>query len=423
MALAILSNFSGHRWRSDYRSDMASLTKDSRGRSPYYFCCYTSADGRRLKKSTKQTHRAKALEVCLALERAEGMAARGALTETRARELIGEVLERTTGDSLPFYTAEAWLREWLRGKQVSKSEGTHVKYAHTVESFIEHLGPRANINVSAISTKDIAAFRDAEIANGKNPNTVRYLIKHLRIPFNAARRQGLLTHNPAESVELPSVAKTEDGAEASRDPFSPDQINALMNAATIKEEGNPIFKAGDEWRGAILTAYYTGARLQDVVNLTWDAVDLPRKLITYRARKTGKPVAVPIHPELESYLLDLPAPDNGRAFVFPKLAGNRTGGRSGLSMTFSRIMARARIASAVIHAKKPGGKGRTVRTLTFHSLRHSFNSALANAGVAQEIRMKLTGHASAGMNTGYTHHEVEPLRAAIRVIPSLGLRD
>ena len=144
--------------------------------------------------------RAKALEVCLALERAEGMAAHGTLTEARARELIGEVLERTYGDTLPFYTAKAWLRDWLREKQISKSEGTHVKYSRTIESFINHLGSRSKINVSAISPKDIATFRDAEIANGKNPNTVRYLIKHLRIPFNAARRRGLLIHNPAESV-------------------------------------------------------------------------------------------------------------------------------------------------------------------------------------------------------------------------------
>src|SRR5207237_6873342 len=147
---------------------MATLTKDCRGRSPYYICCDTSADGRLLKKSTKQTDRAKALEVCLALERAEGMAARGTLTETRARELIGEVLERTSGDSLPFYTTEAWLRDWLRGKQISKSEGTHVKYSHTIESFIGHLGQRAKINIAAISPKDISKFRDAEIASGKN---------------------------------------------------------------------------------------------------------------------------------------------------------------------------------------------------------------------------------------------------------------
>src|SRR5438067_13537797 len=110
---------------------MATLTKDSRRRSPFYICCYTSADGRRLKKSTKQADRAKALEVCLALERAEGMAARGTVTETRARELIGEVLERTSGDTVPFYTAEGWLRVWLRGKQIWKCEGQQTTVSYT----------------------------------------------------------------------------------------------------------------------------------------------------------------------------------------------------------------------------------------------------------------------------------------------------
>jgi hypothetical protein len=46
---------------------------------------------------------------------------------------------------------------------------------------------------------------------------------------------------------------------------------------------------------------------------------------------------------------------------------------------------------------------------------------MANAGVSQEIRMKLTGHASAEMNTIYTHHELEPLRAAIARIPAIGV--
>ena len=42
------------------------------------------------------------------------------------------------------------------------------------------------------------------------------------------------------------------------------------------------------------------------------------------------------------------------------------------------------------------------------------------AGVAQELRQKLTGHASAEMNAQYTHHELESLRAAVSVIPSIG---
>jgi len=401
---------------------MATLTKDSRGRSPYWVCCYTAADGRRLKKSTKQKDKTKATEVCLALERAEQMARQGTLTEGRARELIGEVLERTSGDHLPFYTAEAWLREWLRGKAVSKSPSTHIKYSHTIESFLAHLGTRAKTNVAAIGSKEIASFRDAQINSGKHPNTVRYLVKQLRIPFNAARRQGIITHNPAEAVELPSRAKNDNGGEATRDVFTPKQVEALLEAAILREHGQPVFEAGEEWRGLILFAYFTGARLQDAANITWNAIDLPAKLITYRARKTGKLIAMPIHPELENYLLGLAAPDTGKAFVFPKLAAHNTGGRKGLSMTFSRIMARANVTGDLLCIAKKGGQGRTVRSLTFHSLRHSFNSALANAGVSQEIRQKLTGHTSAEMNTIYTHHELAPLREAVEKLPALGIK-
>ena len=67
---------------------------------------------------------------------------------------------------------------------------------------------------------------------------------------------------------------------------------------------------------------------------------------------------------------------------------------------------------------KVQGKGtRQFNRRTFHSLRHSFNSALANAGVSQEVRMKLTGHSSKAIHTGYTHLEVGTLKSAITTLP------
>jgi site-specific recombinase XerD len=42
---------------------------------------------------------------------------------------------------------------------------------------------------------------------------------------------------------------------------------------------------------------------------------------------------------------------------------------------------------------------------------------MANAGVSQEVRMKLTGHSDTQTNKIYTHHELEPLRKAIGSIP------
>ena len=56
---------------------------------------------------------------------------------------------------------------------------------------------------------------------------------------------------------------------------------------------------------------------------------------------------------------------------------------------------------------------------SFHALRHSFTSALANENVPQELRMKLTGHTTEGEHRKYTHHEMDNLRAAVQKIPSL----
>jgi integrase len=196
--------------------------------------------------------------------------------------------------------------------------------------------------------------------------------------------------------------------QASKGTFDIEQLQSLLKAARTMD-----------WRGAILLAFYTGARLQDVANMRWKSVDLQEQLISFRAGKTGENVTVPMHSGLHAYLLELPAPDSSKAFLFPSLAGMRTSGRSGLSMAFSRIMQKAKVKGEVIRERT--GKGRTINALSFHSLRHSFNSIMANAGVSQEVRQKLTGHSSAEMNKRYTHHELEPLRAAVAKIPSVEL--
>jgi integrase len=81
-------------------------------------------------------------------------------------------------------------------------------------------------------------------------------------------------------------------------------------------------------------------------------------------------------------------------------------------------MQRAGIDGGIIRERR-GAAGRSVSALSFHSLRHSFNSALANAGVSQELRQKLTGHASEAMNTLYTHHELQTIRNAVASISRL----
>jgi integrase len=372
---------------------MASLWK--REKSPYWVCCYTSAMGRRLKKSTKQTDRKSAWEVCFAIERAENHAKNGTLTEQQAKKIIGEILERTTGEPLHSYKVRDWLAHWLDMKEQVRANKTAVRYRQVIRDFVASLGNRAHLALTHIMPKDVLIYRNSIIAANKTPRTANLSVKVVSAALNAALRQGYIPTNPATAVESLPVKAEE------RAIFTPAQISKLVRSAN-----------GD-WRGAILLGYYTGARLGDVANMRWDAIDWRNKVIRFTPSKTKRPVAIPLHRDLERELLKNAG--IGKAPMFPSLAGKDTGGKHGLSGRFAAIMDKAGVEGKRIQAS---GR-RTLSSLSFHSLRHSFNSAMANAGISQEVRQKLTGHTSAETNKVYTHHELEALRAAVSVIPSL----
>ena len=101
--------------------------------------------------------------------------------------------------------------------------------------------------------------------------------------------------------------------------------------------------------------------------------------------------------------------------MFPTLAGRRA---SPLSKQFGELIALAHIDRGCLRERTSCG-GRSVSALSFHSLRHSFSSILANAGVSEERRMALVGHRSRDMHQKYTHHQLAQLRDAISVLPTL----
>jgi integrase len=187
--------------------------------------------------------------------------------------------------------------------------------------------------------------------------------------------------------------------------FTPEQVAALLKTA----EG--------DWRGLILLAFYSGQRLLDCANLRWRDVDLLSdiKTIHFQVRKTGAEIVTVIHQSLENYLLSLSAPETDDACLFPSLAERSA---SSLSKQFGELMELANIERGVIRERTTYG-GRSVSALSFHSLRHSFSSILANAGVSEERRMALTGHTTRDMHQRYTHHELERLRDAIALLPKL----
>lgn len=406
---------------------MASVYKHSRGKTPYFIGVFQGMDGKQRHRSTKLTDKSKSMALAEKWEReakilrkASGLtnrdlilesfiaatqqAVKGEFTEVVARGILDRILESTGQSPLRSKTTKEFLQFWAESKSKSKAPGTATRYAKTVESFLEFIEKKAALSLAAITPKEIEGFRDLQIEQGKAETTANMEVKTLRIAFNHARRQGLVLTNPADAVDLLDA----DGQV--RNPFSLEQLTAILT------------KAEDEWRGLILVGVCTGLRIGDASRLNWENIDLTRKTIRIQTGKRvrGKPrktLETVILPDLEEYLLSTPSGNSPSVPLFPKLTRIRPGGCKGLSQLFQNIM-----HTAGVYAQEDGrkitGKGRRFNDLTFHSLRHTYVSFMANKGVAKEIRKKLAGHTT-DVHDRYTHIELETLRHALKDFPSV----
>ncbi len=366
--------------------------------SKFWHAAWRDSTGRLILRSTKQTERVKALSFALECERAEKLGGAGNLTEAQARKIVQDIMERAdTGEMLRNHTIEGWMHQWMADKEEMKSASTAARYNQIVREFLTHLGDKANRSLSTLSTRDVQGFLTKRTNAGCSGTTVQLDGKILRTALNQARREGLITFNPAEAAQLPDRKSVERGT------FTAAEVRMLVETA----EG--------EWKTLIILAYFTGARLSDCCRIKWSQIDFAAQTLTYRQTKTGTEVVVPLHTDLLTHLEGLAGTDDVDPSIMPHMANLKPGGRHGLSEGFKRIVRKAGLDLQTVQ----GDGKRMISKRTFHALRHSFTSALANAGVIPELRMKLTGHTTEAIHRAYTHHELAILTTAVQKLPSL----
>lgn len=375
---------------------------------------FVGDDGKtqRVQRTTKQTARKPALALAVAWEEAARKGMDGRLTISAARSVMSEITEKFTGMKLDAVTVKGLLDGWLANKRAGLAKRSLTRYELVVRDFVRAIGARAEIPVERLQEADVVAFRDAEAAASKSPQTINLNVKIIRSALESARKRGLIAHNPAAGVDRV------EGASIQREPFTMAEVQQLLAAAPDVE-----------WRGMILLGLYTGGRIGDLAHLLWRDVDLERGAISFvpeKTKKNGKAVAVPLHPSLLAFLRGLEHPGDGLSPIFPKLARKKVSGEHGLSRVFARIMAAAGVDAMEVEtgfrAKTGGtakGKARKLSRRSFHSLRHTAVSLMANNGVSEELRRKVTLHADSEVHARYTHHDTASLRGAIESIPSL----
>lgn len=378
--------------------------------SKYWSARFIGPHGQPVLKTTRRKSKEEAREVAEKWERAARAARDAEFTSSQALEYFNEILATTTGEELMVPRLSAYIDDWLEGKRtLSKAESSIKRYEGVLNAFKLSLPEkRRDALLASITALEVERFRNSEKQSGKSATTVNFGVKVLRGLFNDARRKGLVRTNPAEAVEFLPEATEE------RLPFDEEHVKELL--ASAKADGD------EEWRGMILFGYHAGLRLTDCAELTWDNIDLSAHTLTFRPKKTAKrngnkETTIALHQDMVTYLDSLPVTDVAGQKLFPSLAGRGSGSHGGLSNAFSALMNKAGITVPVGVEKE--GKGRQFRSLSFHSLRHSFISRLANKEISADVRKELVGHSSDEIHQRYTHLDLSLQRKAIGQLSSI----
>lgn len=380
---------------------MASLWKHPN--SPYYTACFTDKTGKKRKRSTKETNAQKALKIAQKFEEAS----RKRRTFSQARQVLQELHQEVTGEEMASVSAREHIVSWLAEKKDETKPSTMSFYTNSMTKFLGFLGARADQEMELITRKDVLAFRKS-VASAISSTSTNHHVKTLRMMFKAARREGLISENPAEFVEK---VKAKGGY--IRRPFTVEEIKKVLAAAD------------DEWRSMILFGIYSGQRLGDVARLEWSNVDLGAGELRLVTGKTGKRMRVPLAPPLQKHLLEVAKGKKVEGPLHPRAMAVISKGHqsSGLSNHFADLLASVGLRKPVSHAKEKEKNGRAgakeAAQLSFHSLRHTAVTLLKEAGIPAAVVMEMIGHDSEKMSEHYTHVGQEAMRKAAEAMPDV----
>ena len=368
----------------------------------------------------------------------------------------------------------------INGRRISKSTGTRDRSEAEIFAkrflapYVKDDAERTfeNIQAAVMTERQLAAMREAEgpqltiadmwsayvaspmrrdlaqtTLNGKE-QVVRKFVEHLNLLFPEVTEVRHLTRYHTENY-LNSLRKDHSASTYNNRLCVLREVHrTIMKKAAAKEnpwDGFPLrsddshtrreltieelarlvdmaSRESAEFRTLFGIAMYTGMRLGDCCKLTWAEVDIVRSIIQKVPEKTkkyrrGRPVTIPIHKVLADLLMQTPI-ENRTGYVLPQIGEWAALGAKGMGRIHHRIGKIFHNAGIVTSVKIEGRKWKAPEA-SFHSLRHTFVSMSANAGVPLHIVQAIVGHESTAMTRHYYHENVAALQQAVEAIPSI----
>jgi len=289
-------------------------------------------------------------------------------------------------------TFSEFAKEFLSRKERDGAQSSMKHARMVIEDFSAFCD---DTPLASIIGQTVAEYQDGLLQSDLAPNTVNSRMAVLSAIFGSAHDLGLISVNPAKGVK----ALKSDGVVMRKD--LPDEYFFKL-WGWLKERAEPHrvrVPDAESWLTCAMLGRYAGLRLGDAANLPASSVSLADGvcILTFTPSKTGKPMSVPVlNADLASRLHA--SVISNKDFLCPALAGKSI---PSLSTHFSKLLELAGVNSPTVET----ASGRTCRQYSFHSLRHSFLTSLSKIGIPQHLAMKLSGHASAKIASGYDHSD------------------
>ncbi|MGB6063577.1 MAG: site-specific integrase, partial [Desulfomonilaceae bacterium] len=278
------------------------------------------------------------------------------------------------------YEREQKLKEVLLSSFVKDYE-TYSASVHTPKTqttyrtaFREFIRVEGDHPLPVIGIRHIEHFLSVKKVEASEWTARKYYIS-LASAFEKAVSWGMLEANPFRKVSKPKVREVLPAF------FTEMDFRLFLSANKDKDFGE-----------LCITALLTGLRLGELLSLHWKDIDFETKTLLVQNRdgfttKSKRSRVVPLSEVLFKVLLERKNQVRTESeFVFPNRFGQK------LVETTIEHKFKVTVRRAGLNDK-----------LHFHSIRHSFASALVMAGVSLYAVQKLLGHSTSKMTEIYSH--------------------
>ena len=289
-------------------------------------------------------------------------------------------------------------------------------YKSTFAEFVAWVNdPQATLR----SISETTAMQYADYMRQQNiaVSTHNRKLKRIRKVFNVLKEyRG--EDNPFQSAVLFRKEREEREQDVHRLSFTREQEQQLRDV--LADDKYKVMNKS-EVRVIYYLGMFTGQRLKDCVLLRWSKINLEMNRIWVKQFKTGKEVTIPIAPSLREVLLEaMEWKKSDLDYVCPNVAirynkTNALGKNVGNNLVNIDMLRVIRWIGLEPSVAVPG-RDKKVTVYGFHSLRHSFASYCAEAGVPQATVVSILGADSEVVTKYYTHVGDEAQRQAVAAV-------